>query len=72
MVVDLLDRLATDGYPRIPAGRRGYGCQRQRHGLAGGRFWNELGLAGEPVKGRNDVQANAGRLGLRVAVRSLA
>jgi hypothetical protein len=28
------------------------------------------GLGGEPVKGRNDVQANAGRLGLRVAVHS--
>jgi hypothetical protein len=66
------DRLATDGYPRIPAGRKLHGCQRQRHVFAGVRFWNELGLGGEPVKGRNDVQASAGRPGLRVAVRSLA
>ena len=44
MAADLPDRLATDGYPRIPAGRNVYGCQRQRHGLARGRFWNELGL----------------------------
>jgi hypothetical protein len=44
MAADLPDRLATDGYPRIPAGRNVYGCQRQRHVFAGGRFWNELGL----------------------------
>jgi hypothetical protein len=50
MAADLPDRLATDGYARIPAGRKGYGCQRWRHVLAGGRCWNELGLGGESVK----------------------
>ena len=72
MAADLPDRLATDGYPRIPAGRNVYGVSAATTWVGGRGSLECARVRGEPVKGRNDVQVNAGRLGLRVAVRSLA